>query len=238
MPLFRESSVKPRRRPADDRQNSSHLDDALATAKVMLKAQRILAVARQEYKDSKRIGMSAAGREATLPPMTTHTVTHQLPDSGSIETTYGGHGSAAPSRLLGNNKELEADLWTTVSVRHPKTQPVRSVPGPRQPPSTAARHVATPGQDSAGTEVAGKDGSQARRQLRPAPPGFMRGVSIVLLLGCCFTDGAAQAVIYNQQGNIPSPSERTRGNAITAGKGKGSWEIVAHKKSCRVQGFD
>ncbi len=136
MPLFRESSVKPRRRPADDRQNSSHLDDALATAKVMLKAQRILAVARQEYNDSKRIRMSAAGREATLPPMTTHTVvTHQLPDSGSIETvccpvsvttiahkylqTYGGHGSAAPSRFSGNNKELEADLWTTVSVRHP-----------------------------------------------------------------------------------------------------------------------
>ncbi len=105
----------------------------------MFKAQRILAVARKEYNDSKRTGMSAAGREAALPTMTTHTVTHQLPDSGSIETvccpvsittiahkyleTYVSHGSAAPSRLLGNNKELEADLWTTVSVRHPVGTP-------------------------------------------------------------------------------------------------------------------
>ncbi|TFK88048.1 hypothetical protein K466DRAFT_585868 [Polyporus arcularius HHB13444] len=198
-----------------------HLDNALATAKVMFKAQRILAVARKEYNDSKRIGMSAAGREAALPPMTTHTVTHQLPDSGSIETTCVSHGSAAPSRLLGNKKELEADLWTTVSVRHPKTQPVLSVPGPRQPLSTSARHAATPGRDSAGTKVEGKNGSQARKQSWPAPPGFMRGV-----------------VIYNQQENILSPSEGTRGNATTAGKGKGSWEIVARKKSCRVQGLD
>ncbi len=86
----------------------------------------------------------------------------------------------------------------------------------------------------------------------------MRGVSIVVLLGCRFTDGAAQVVIYNQRENIPSPSEGTRGNATTvsngrsfefvesdlqrsrsqAGKGKGSWEIVARKKSCRVQGLD